>query len=149
MTTPVTQPHGRTASRPGPLKQRLMNAISLAEEAKSLNRKERLKQLSFEALYEGKKKSKNQKRIRTAPAPSPEPRIIKKSIEMSREKKKSSAPSTRSLINARRLYRVVKPLAPSRFPSSEEREKCVGPEFVVRSGQPIVQLDLASGRVER
>ena len=66
---------------------------------------------------------------------------------LSREKKKSSAPSTRSLINARRLYRVVKPLAPSRFPSSEEREKCVGPEFVVRSGQPIVQLDLASGRV--
>ena len=62
---------------------------------------------------------------------------------LSREKKKSSQP--RTLTNARRLYRIVKPLAPSRFPLSEEREKCIGPEFVVRSAQPIIQLDLSAG----
>ena len=58
---------------------------------------------------------------------------------------KERKPVTKSLTNARRLYRIVKPLAPARFPSDEDRERCIGPEFVVRSGQPIVQLDLATG----
>ena len=43
MTTPITQPKGKTVSKPGPLKQRLQNAIRMAENAKSLNRRERLK----------------------------------------------------------------------------------------------------------
>ena len=56
------------------------------------------------------------------------------------------ANKAKSLVNARRLYRIVKPLAPSRFTSVDDREKCVGPEFVVRSSQPIVQLDIAHGK---
>ena len=65
MTTPIRQPKGNTAKKPGPLKQRLINAMSMAEEAKSLNRKERLKQFSFEALFdESKGKSK---RIKITP----------------------------------------------------------------------------------
>ena len=62
-----------------------------------------------------------------------------------RDKRQSQAPA-RALQNARRLYRIVKPLAPTRYPTNDQdRERCVGPEFVVRSSQPILQLDLASG----
>ena len=53
--------------------------------------------------------------------------------------------------NARRLYRIVRPLArprPSPAPSTEDTERCIGPEFVVRSGQPVLQLDLAPGKAE-
>ena len=47
--------------------------------------------------------------------------------------------------NARRLYRIVRPLTEKRYLGTDsERERCVGPEFVVLSGQPIVQLDLTS-----
>lgn len=66
-----------------------------------------------------------------------------------RDKKQSQAP-VKALQNARRLYRIVKPLAPTRYPSNDQdREKCVGPEFGVRSSQPILQLDLASGNDPR
>ena len=61
----------------------------------------------------------------------------------SRSREKKSNP--RSLQNARRLYRIVRPLTQARYHSTDnERERCVGPEFVVLSGQPIVQLDLTS-----
>ena len=53
--------------------------------------------------------------------------------------------------NARRLYRIVRPLArprPSPAPATEDTERCIGPEFVVRSGQPVLQLDLAPGKAE-
>eukprot|EP00090_Calanus_glacialis_P008265 TRINITY_DN16572_c0_g1_i1.p1 TRINITY_DN16572_c0_g1~~TRINITY_DN16572_c0_g1_i1.p1 ORF type:complete len:1084 (+),score=127.32 TRINITY_DN16572_c0_g1_i1:55-3306(+) len=58
---------------------------------------------------------------------------------------KEQKPSTRSLLNARRLYRVVKPVF-SRSP--EDRERCIGPEFVVMSGQPVIKLDLTEGSVK-
>ena len=61
----------------------------------------------------------------------------------SRSREKKSNP--RSLQNARRLYRIVRPLTEKRYLGTDsERERCVGPEFVVLSGQPIVQLDLTS-----
>jgi len=49
---------------------------------------------------------------------------------------------TRSRMNGSRLYRVVRPLVdvPGRG------TKCIGPEFVVMSGQPVVQVDLTDGR---
>ena len=82
MTTPIRQPKGNTASKPGPLKQRLTNAIRMAEEAKSLNRKERLKQFSFEALFE-ENRGKS-KRIKIRPKP---PVQHKKEIPTKIEKK--------------------------------------------------------------
>ena len=61
----------------------------------------------------------------------------------SRSREKKSNP--RSLQNARRLYRIVRPLTEKRYLGTDsERERCIGPEFVVLSGQPIVQLDLTS-----
>ena len=68
MKTPIKQPHGNTASRPGPLKKRLLNAITMAEEAKKLNRSERLKEFSFDALFNSRKSEK--KRIQITPKPS-------------------------------------------------------------------------------
>ena len=61
MTTPIRQPHGNTAKKPGPLKKRLQNAIGIAEQAKILNRKERLEKYSFEAMLDGKEKNKGKK----------------------------------------------------------------------------------------
>ena len=56
MTTPITQPYGSTATRSGPLKQRLKNAIEMAESAKSHPRKVRLEKFSFNTLFENNSK---------------------------------------------------------------------------------------------
>ena len=62
-----------------------------------------------------------------------------------RSKSREKRSSTRSMQNARRLYRIVRPLTEKRYLNTDsQRERCVGPEFVVLSGQPIVQLDLTS-----
>jgi len=49
---------------------------------------------------------------------------------------------TRSRVNGNRLYRVVRPLVD--MPGRDT--KCVGPEFVVMSEQPVVKVDLTDGR---
>ena len=62
-----------------------------------------------------------------------------------RSKTRQKRSSARSMQNARRLYRIVRPLTGKRYLDTDnQRERCVGPEFVVLSGQPIVQLDLTS-----
>ena len=61
LTSPICQPRGDTATRPGPLKQRLKNAMELAESAKSHPRKVRLEKFSFSALFEKKSSRKVKK----------------------------------------------------------------------------------------
>ena len=68
LTSPIRQPKGDTATRPGPLKQRLKNAIELAETAKSHPRKVRLEKFSFSALFEKKSSRKVKKPPRSVDA---------------------------------------------------------------------------------
>ena len=65
LTSPIRQPRGDTATRPGPLKQRLKNAMELAESAKSHPRKVRLEKFSFSVLFEKKSSRKVKKPSRS------------------------------------------------------------------------------------
>ena len=90
LTTPITQPSGSTATRPGPLKQRLKNAIELAEAAKSHPRKTRLEKFSFNALFE--KKSKKGKG-----------KIIKSYKNIEEKKSESLSPSQKETVVVRKV----------------------------------------------
>lgn len=68
LTSTIRQPKGDAATWPGPLKQRLKNAIELAETAKSHPRKVRLEKFSFSALFEKKSSKKIKKPSRSVDA---------------------------------------------------------------------------------